>query len=65
MEVASRNIQVSIENTESSRSALLDADIAAEITTVTANQVLLQAGTDMLNRSNQTPSILLDLIRGA
>lgn len=65
MEVASRNIQVSIENTESARSALLDADIAAEITNVTANQVLMEAGTDMLNRANQTPRILLDLIRGA
>lgn len=65
MEVASQNIQVSIENTESARSSLLDADVAAEITIVTAQQVLLEAGTDMLNRANQTPRILLDLIRGA
>ncbi|MEC8067397.1 MAG: flagellin [Pseudomonadota bacterium] len=65
MEVASRNIQLSLENTESARSALLDADIAAEITNVTAKQVLLEAGTDMLNRANQTPRILLDLVRGA
>jgi flagellin len=64
MEVASQNIQVSIENTENARSFLLDADVSQEITTVTAKQVLMEAGTSMLNRANQTPRILLDLIRG-
>lgn len=64
MEVASQNIQISIENIETARSALLDTDISQEITTVTAKQVLMEAGTSMLNRANQTPRILLDLIRG-
>lgn len=64
LEVAAANIAVSVENAELSRSGLLDADVAAEITNATAQQVLLEASTSMLTQANQTPQILLGLIRG-
>lgn len=64
MEVASNNIQVSMENAEVARSGLLDVDVAAEITNMTAQQLLIEAGTSMLASANEQPRTLLGLLRG-
>ena len=59
----SSNLSVVTENNESARSALLDADVSKEISDLTANQALIEAGVAMLARANQLPQILLQLIR--
>lgn len=64
MESAAANIQVAMENVEIARSALLDVDVAAEITNMTAQQLLMEAGTSMLTSANEQPRILLGLLRG-
>jgi flagellin len=59
---ASGNLSVAIENAEAARSTLLDLDIAAEITTFTSKQVLMQSGVAMLAQANQLPQNLLRLL---
>ncbi len=63
LEFASSNLQVTIENSEAARSELLDLDVAAEITTFTSKQVLLQAGISVLGQANQLPQNLLRLFQ--
>ena len=63
LDFASNNLAVSIENSEAARSALLDVDVAEEITNFTTKQVLLQAGVSMLAQANQLPQNLLELLR--
>ena len=63
LEFASNNLAVSIENSEAARSALLDVDVAEEITNFTTKQVLLQAGVSMLAQANQLPQNLLQLLQ--
>lgn len=63
LDFASNNLAVSIENSEAARSALLDVDVAEEITNFTTKQVLLQAGVAMLSQANQLPQNLLQLLR--
>jgi flagellin len=62
LEFASNNLSVSIENAEAARSTLLDLDIAAEMTTFTSKQVLMQTGVAMLAQANQLPQSLLRLL---
>ena len=62
LEIASKNIQVSMENTQGANSALVDADIAREVTELTAQQVLSQASTNILAQANQRPGQLLELL---
>ncbi len=63
MEIASVNIQNSMENVEAAKSAVLDVDVALEITNMTAQQLLMEAGTSMLTSANEQPRILLGLLR--
>lgn len=63
LDFASANLNVSIENAEAARSTLLDLDIAAEMTTFTSKQVLLQTGVAMLAQANQLPQNLLRLLQ--
>ena len=53
------NIQV---NTEASRSAIMDADFAAESAKLAKNQILLQAGTAMLAQANASQQTVLSLL---
>ncbi|MDK3255840.1 flagellin [Blastococcus capsensis] len=46
---------VSVENTTAAFSLIRDADVAAEMTLLTRNQVLVQAGTAMLAEADQAP----------
>jgi len=59
---AASNLTASIQNTEASRSAFLDVDIASESTEFATNQVKLQASISVLAQANQIPQNLLKLI---
>ncbi len=63
LEFASANISTTMENTEASRSALLDLDVAAEMSTFTSKQILVQAGVSMLAQANQLPQNLMRLFQ--
>jgi flagellin len=60
---ASANIATTLENTEAARSSLLDLDVAAEMSTLTSKQILVQAGIAMLAQANQEPQMLLKLFQ--
>ncbi|HXG81952.1 MAG TPA: flagellin [Sphingomicrobium sp.] len=62
LEFAAANLSTTIENQEAARSALLDLDVAAEMTRFTSKQVLMQAGVAMLAQANQMPQNLMRLL---
>ena len=64
MQVAANNIAVSLENNELARSALLDTDVATEITNLTTQQMIVEASTSMLAQANAQPQSLLKLLQG-
>ena len=63
LDFASANISITLENTESARSNLMDLDIAGEMSTFVSKQILLQAGVSMLAQANQLPQNLLRLFQ--
>ncbi|MDI6615326.1 MAG: flagellin [Syntrophaceae bacterium] len=58
---AAANLAATIENTQSAESLIRDVDMAAEMTSFTKNQILLQAGTAMLAQANMAPQSVLSL----
>jgi flagellin-like hook-associated protein FlgL len=62
-EAAGQNVATMTENLEAARSALLDLDVAAEMSNFTAQQILQQAGVSMLAQANQMPQNLMRLFR--
>ena len=58
---ASANLSTTIENVQAAESVIRDVDMAAEMTTFTKNQILLQAGTAMLAQANMAPQVVLSL----
>ena len=60
---ASATLATTVENTSAAESVIRDADMASEMTTLSKNQILLQAGTAMLAQANQAPQQLLSLFR--
>ncbi len=60
---AAQNLASAIENAEAARSTLLDLDVAAEITTFTSKQILVQTGVAMLAQANQMPQNFLRLFQ--
>lgn len=63
LEYTSANLTISSENTQSSMSTIQDADMAAEMTAYTKNNVLLQAAQSMLAQANQNSSSVLSLLQ--
>lgn len=63
LEQVAANLGVLSENNERARSALLDVDVASEITAFTTNQAMLEASVAMLSKANQLPEMLLQLIK--
>jgi flagellin len=55
------NLAITVENVQAAESVIRDVDMAAEMTTFTKNQILLQAGTAMLAQANMAPQQLLAL----
>jgi flagellin len=58
---AAANLATTIENVQAAESVIRDVDMAAEMTTFTKNQILLQAGTAMLAQANMAPQQVLAL----
>jgi flagellin len=51
------------ENLVAAESRIRDVDMASEMTNLTKNQILSQAGTAMLSQANQAPNSVLSLLR--
>merc|ERR1711959_756948 len=62
-EFAASNLQSSLQNTEASRSTILDADFALEAAGMAKNQILTQPGTAMLAQANQISQNVLSLLK--
>jgi flagellin len=58
------NLGVAVENLTASESRIRDTDVAAEMTNLSKNQILSQAGTAMLAQANQSAQNVLTLLRG-
>ena len=58
---AAANLATTIENVQAAESVIRDVDMAAEMTTFTKAQILLQAGTAMLAQANMAPQQVLSL----
>jgi flagellin len=59
----SANLATAIENASSANSVIKDVDMASEMTSFTKNQILVQAGTAMLAQANQSPQLILSLLK--
>jgi flagellin len=56
------NLENISDNTQAARSRIQDTDYAAEMATLTKNQILQQAGTAMLAQANSMPQSVLSLL---
>ena len=59
---AAANLTSTMENVTAAESVIRDVDMAAEMSTFTKNQILMQAGTAMLAQANMMPQAVLSLI---
>ncbi|MEQ5273144.1 flagellin, partial [Proteus terrae] len=57
------NLGNTVNNLTASRSRILDADYATEVSNMSKNQILQQAGTSVLAQANQMPQNVLSLLR--
>jgi flagellin len=62
LEVTMDRLATAEENLGSAESRIRDADIASETSSMTRNQILMQAGVAMLAQANQLPGIAMSLI---
>jgi flagellin len=60
---ATANLASTIENFTAADSVIRDVDMAAEMTSFTKSQILLQAGTAMLAQANSAPQQILSLFK--
>jgi len=60
---AASNLSITAENFTAAESTIRDVDMAAEMTSFTKNQILLQAGTAMLAQANMAPQGILSLLQ--
>ncbi|EGQ8958003.1 lateral flagellin LafA [Vibrio parahaemolyticus] len=51
------------ENTAAAKGRIMDADFAVESSSMTKNQMLMQAGTTVLTKTNQLPGMAMSLLR--
>lgn len=58
-----RNLSVSIENLSAANSRIKDVDIAVETSELTRNNILMQAGTSVLQQANSIPQMALSLLQ--
>jgi flagellin len=62
LERTGANIGIQIENTTNAESVIRDADFAAETSALVRAQILVQAGTSVLNQANLLPQNALNLL---
>lgn len=58
------NIDISNENLLAAQSRIRDVDFASETAKFTQNNILSSAGVSVLTQANQTPEVVLQLLRG-
>ena len=58
------NLNNTITNLSAARSRIEDSDYATEVSNMTKNQILQQAGVAMLAQANSLPQNVLSLLRG-
>ncbi len=63
LETAASVLQVQSENLSAAESRISDVDVAAEMSAMTRNQVLAQAGIAMLGQANSMPQMALSLLQ--
>src|SRR3989339_517438 len=63
LEHAINNLDNQMHNTQSAESLIRDVDFAAETTTFTRNQIMVQSATAMLAQANTVPQTILTLLR--
>ena len=63
IDYAAANVKTAIENVSAAESTIRDADMAAEMTEFTRNQILQQAGVAMLAQANAAPQLVLRLLQ--
>lgn len=63
LESTIRFLGIGAENVAASESQIRDTNVAVEVTQFTKNQILQQAGISMLAQANQTPQLVLALLR--
>lgn len=56
-------LRIAVENQSAARSRIMDADFAAETSSLSRNQILQQAGTAMLSQANSAPQQVLSLLQ--
>ncbi len=59
-----RSLRINEEELTSSESVIRDADMAAEMSELTRNQIMMQSGMAMLTQANQQPRHVLTLLQG-
>ena len=52
-------------NTQNAQGTITNTDFAAETANMTRAQILVQAGTAMVSQANQTPNLVLTLLKNA
>ncbi|PWC17407.1 flagellin [Brenneria corticis] len=57
------NLNSTVTNLTSARSRIEDADVATEVSNMSKNQILQQAGTAVLSQANQVPQSVLSLLQ--
>jgi flagellin len=57
------SLKIAEENITQAESTLRDSDMAAEMSNLTKDQILLQASTAMIAQANQVPETVLGLIQ--
>ncbi|MCX8843281.1 lateral flagellin LafA [Vibrio parahaemolyticus] len=57
------NLGNMVENTSAAKGRIMEADFAVESSNMTKNQMLMQAGTTVLSKTNQLPSMAMSLLR--
>jgi flagellin len=62
LERSSANIELQIENTQNAESVIRDADLATETSALVRAQILIQAGTAVMNQANLLPQNVLSLL---
>lgn len=63
LETQLNSISIAVENIQASESRIRDVDMAAETTSLTKHQILLQAATAMLAQANAAPQNVLRLLQ--
>jgi flagellin len=63
LQATAANLQASLQNTTAANSTIRDTNFAAESSNFAKNQVLVQAGTQVLKNSNQLSQLVLSLLQ--